>query len=190
MRVPLRIPALILGLAVLWVALWDDITWANIIGGIAVGALVASVARFDSAEGVTHFHPLHALWYVVRLGLKLLESNIRLAWEILTPGIGTHTGIIAVPMHGGSDGVITTVANSITLTPGTMTVEVTRTDDGVILYIHGMYTKDLDAVRHEMLVIEALALRAFGTREEAERARRDLREHDEAAARRRDEEGR
>ncbi len=81
-------------------------------------------------------------------------------------------------MRGGSEAVINLVANSITLTPGTMTVEVSTSgdvdqdgaEDDVLLYIHGMYTRDAEAVRRDVLHLEELALRAFGTPSDYARA--------------------
>ena len=92
MRVALRLPAMILGLTVLWVALWDDISVANIVSGVAVAVLVVAVARLGMiGPPQTHFHPVTATRYIVRLGWQLVVASVRLAWEILTPGIGTHT---------------------------------------------------------------------------------------------------
>ncbi|MGI9646119.1 MAG: Na+/H+ antiporter subunit E, partial [Ilumatobacteraceae bacterium] len=161
---------------VLWVALWDDISVANIVGGVVVAAFVVVVAHLDRIERPEpHFHPLLASWYIVQLGWQLALASVRLAWEILTPGQGTYTGIIAVPMRGGSDDVVTLVANSITLTPGTLTVDVTRDDAGATLYVHGMYTRDVEAVRRDVLKLESLALRAFGSDEDAARVEDDFR---------------
>lgn len=177
---------MMLWLTVLWVALWGTVTWANVIGGLAVATSVVVFARLDAASlQATYFRPHWAAWYVIVLVWKLLESNVRLAYEILTPGISTHTGIIAVPMRGGSDAVINLVANSITLTPGTMTIDIKRwdvdgdgiddgDDDSVVLYIHGMYTRDIEAVRYDVLRLEALALRAFGDPDDYVRAAREL----------------
>ena len=78
-------------------------------------------------------------------------------------------------MRGGSDDVVTLVANSITLTPGTLTVDVHRDESGVTLYVHGMYTRDVEAVRRDVLRLEALALRAFGSDEDAARVEGDYR---------------
>lgn len=180
MRAALRIPAIMTWLTVLWIMLWGDISWANVIGGVAIAAVVVLFARLDPASlRPTYFHPHWALAYVVVLAWQLLLSNLRLAAEILTPGDGTHTAIIAVPIRGGSDAVVNLVANSITLTPGTMTMDVTRhvrdefdrTGDGIVdemtagatLYVHCLYGEDVEAVRHQVLQLEELALRAFGS---------------------------
>lgn len=190
MHSALRIPAMMLWLVVLWITLWGSVTWANVFGGLAVAVAVVLFARLDAVSlQATYFRPHWAMWYLLVLIWKLLESNVRLAYEILTPGISTHTGIIAVPMRGGSDAVINLVANSITLTPGTMTIDVKRWDvdgdgiddgdgDSVVLYVHGMYTRDIEAVRHDVLRLEALALRAFGNPEDYARAAQEVTDHE------------
>ncbi len=180
MRAAMRIPSIMLWLTVLWVMLWGDLSWANVLGGIAVGAAVVLFARLERASvRPTHFRPHWAAIYVVSLIWQLVLSNLRLAAEILTPGDGTHTAIIAVPIRGGSDAVVNLVANSITLTPGTMTVDVERhhrieydvTGDGITdemtagatLYVHCIYGRDVESMRHQVLQLEELALRAFGS---------------------------
>ncbi|MEP2371184.1 Na+/H+ antiporter subunit E [Ilumatobacter sp.] len=190
-------------LTLLWVLLWGHVSYANVLGGIAVSAGVVLFARLESGSlRPTRFRPWWAFRYVATLGWQLLVSNIRLAYEILTPGDGTYTGIIAVPIRGGSDAVVNLVANSITLTPGTMTIDVERhhiravarpsdrpdgdpvppgrgdLEAGVTLYVHAMYAQDVEAVRHDILKLEALALHAFGTDEDHERALRDVQAHE------------
>jgi multicomponent Na+:H+ antiporter subunit E len=190
MRRALRMPMMLLWLTVLWVLLWGNISWANVLSGLVVALGVVLLAQLDSASlRPTYFRPWWAARYLITLIWKLFVSNIRLAYEILTPGDGTYTGIIAVPIRGGSDAVVNLVANSITLTPGTMTIDVKRheSDDeseeneltaGATLYVHGMYTQDVEAVRHDILELEALALRAFGTTEDYERAASDVVAHE------------
>ena len=51
---------------------------------------------------------------------------------------------------------------------------------GATLYVHGIYTKDVEAVRHEVLRLEALALHAFGSREDYEQALADVVSHESA----------
>ena len=188
----MRIPALLLWLTVLWIGLWGDVSWANALGGLLVAGAVVLFARLDSAAlRPTHFRPFWATVYVVNLGWQLVLSNLRLALEILTPGLGTHTAIVAVRLRGGSDAVVNLVANSITLTPGTMTIDVVRHDPGrepgggapgVTMYVHGIYSKDVEAVRHGVLRLEALALRAFGSDEEYRLAESDVEDHEAATA--------
>ena len=189
MKASLRLPMLITWLTTLWVLLWGDVSFANVLGGVAVAIVVVMFARLDAASlRPTHFRPWWALRYLTTVMWQLLTANLRLAIEILTPHDGTYTGIIAVPIRGGSDAVVNLVANSITLTPGTMTIDVKRHDRsgddddemtaGATLYVHGMYMRNVEQVRHDVLRLEALALHAFGTDEEYQRALSDVVAHE------------
>lgn len=139
----------VLWLTLLWLLLWRDVSVANVLSGLAV-ALVASKGVAVSTAAPAHGVRVIAL---VRFALyfvwKLLEANVVLAREVVTPQNVIHTGIIAVPLDACSDLVATTTANAISLTPGTLTLEVRRGPDPV-LYIHVLHLHDLDQARAEV----------------------------------------
>jgi multicomponent Na+:H+ antiporter subunit E len=56
--------------------------------------------------------------------------------------------------------VVTLVANAVSLTPGTLTLELDR--PGNILYVHVLHLRDLESVRRDVRSLEALVVRAFG----------------------------
>lgn len=185
------VPAMAVWLTGLWVLLWADLTVANVVSGMVVATFVVLVTRLNRESlRPTYFRPHWAVVYVLVFLWNLLQSNLKLAWEIVTPKLHTHTAILAVEMRGGSEAVVNMVANSITLTPGTMTVDIHTegdidgdgAEDGVILYIHGMYTKDIEAVRLDVLRLEQLALRAFGTPSDYERSRQEVIDHEQRLA--------
>jgi multicomponent Na+:H+ antiporter subunit E len=68
---------------------------------------------------------------------ELVLSSIRVATEVLTPGFGMRAGILAVPLSVKSEFGVTLFANLISLTPGTLSLDVS--DDREYLYIHAMY---------------------------------------------------
>lgn len=152
-----RLPALA-WLVVLWVALWGELTLANVIAGavIAVGVqLVFSRAAPGPAGSV---RPLALLRYGVYFAWKIIEANALVAWEVMTPGSRIRMGIVAVPIHGASDVVVTALANSISLTPGTLTLEVDRSKD--LLYVHVLHVHSVEQTRKEILRLEYALLRA------------------------------
>ena len=83
-----------------------------------------------------------------------------MAWDVLTPRHRARPAIIEMPLDVKSDAGILLVTNLISLTPGTLSLDVT--DDGRTLYVHAMFADDLDALRAQMKngmerwVIEAL----------------------------------
>lgn len=68
---------------------------------------------------------------------ELVRSSLRVAYEVLTPGYHMRAGILAIPLDVRSDLGITLFANLISLTPGTLSIDVS--EDGKTLYIHAMY---------------------------------------------------
>ena len=65
---------------------------------------------------------------------EVLQSNLRVLYEVLTPGQKMNPGIIAIPLDAKTDLEITVFANLITLTPGTLSLDTSK--DRSTLYIH------------------------------------------------------
>lgn len=162
-----RFSGILVWLTVLWVLLWGDLSVANVASGLAVGVAVLvfarlpAVARSDDPD-VARVSIPHLLWFGVYVVYKLIESNMVLAWEIVTPRNRINTGVIAVPLRTQSNLAMMTVANVITLTPGTMTLE--AHGDPAVLYVHVLHLHDVERVRADLLKLEDLSVQAFGSR--------------------------
>ncbi len=76
---------------------------------------------------------------------ELVISSFRVAWEVVTPQSYSRPGIIAVPLDVRSDLGITLLANLISLTPGSLSLEVSA--DRRTLYVHVMFIDDADVER-------------------------------------------
>ncbi|MEM8618130.1 MAG: Na+/H+ antiporter subunit E [Actinomycetota bacterium] len=166
-----RLPMLVLWLTVLWALLWGDFGIANLIAGAVIALIVTVIARPTGVSGYEAV-PFRPVWVLVFCGYflyLLVVSNLSVAREILRPRPQLRRAIIAVPLHAGTDGVVTVVANTITLTPGTLTVDVRPGDEAVgrqpVLYVHALQL-DREATLESIYRIERLAVRAFGTSEQ------------------------
>jgi multicomponent Na+:H+ antiporter subunit E len=149
-------------LLVVWIALWGQATTANVLGGLAVAIGVQFVPR-PRHDTRFAFRPVAALRFLAYFAWQLVTASIVVAVEVATPRNRINTGIVAVPLRGASDALVTLVADAVTLTPGTLTVEVTR--DPPTLYVHVLHLNDVDEVRRSIRRTEVLAVRAFGSRE-------------------------
>lgn len=148
-------------LTFVWVALWGDLTLANVVGGALVATVLLVVFPDVGPRPGATFRPIAALRFFVYFSYKLVEANAVVAWEVLTPNNeGVHEGIVAVPVTGASDAVITLVANAISLTPGTLTLEVQH--DPPMLFVHVLHLRSIAKTRAEVHRLEGLALAAFG----------------------------
>ncbi|MEM6679989.1 MAG: Na+/H+ antiporter subunit E [Pseudomonadota bacterium] len=84
--------------------------------------------------------PVHIVWLVIYFMYELLRSAWRVFYTVMTPGLDISPAFHALPLDAQSDMAITLTGNLITLTPGTLTVDVTP--DRKFLLIHSMYTDD------------------------------------------------
>lgn len=149
-------------LVVVWVALWGDAHIGTVVAGVAVAAAVTWVLALGPRPAArSTIRPVAALRFLLWFVGALVRATALVAWEIVTPKNNLREGIVAIPIRGVSDTVVTVVANAITLTPGTLTLEVQR--DPYVLYVHVLHLEGPDQVRNDVLDLEALAIRAFGS---------------------------
>jgi len=173
----------VLGLVVMWVALWGQLSIANVLGGTLVALAVLAVAGEVKPRPVQNFRVVPALRYLATFCKQLVMASYQVVLAVLRPD-RVRPGVLAVPLHHVSDAVATLVGNSITLTPGTLTLEVERHDETAVLYVHALDLSNPDAVRADIADLETLAIDAFGGPEaQAARVRRPAgREAGEGAA--------
>lgn len=144
---------------VVWCALWSDLSVANVLWGAVAGTVsMALLPLHDRARTVT-FSPLGVLAYAGYAAWALVRSSAVVAWEVVTPRNRINQGIVAVPLRTDSVPLATLIANTVSLTPGTLTLEIRR--DPLTLYVHIMHLRSIEDVRAEIGVLEDYAMRAF-----------------------------
>ncbi|SFV51446.1 putative Na(+) H(+) antiporter subunit E [hydrothermal vent metagenome] len=130
-----------LGKFILLFLVWIGLTNSLDIQELIVGAIVAFVvARFFTPNREFDLKLL-AIKYIKFIPLffkSLIQSNIEVAKIVLNPKLPINTGIVKLKttLKGDSDKLI--LANAITLTPGTITIELDKND----LYIHVLNIED------------------------------------------------
>ena len=145
-------------LVVIWVALWADVSVANVLSGLVVASLV--LLCFRPRRGRVVVRPLAALRLAGVFVVRLLRATVVVARTVVAPRDRIETGIVAVPLSGCSDALATLLADAISLTPGTLTLEVQR--DPLTLYVHVLDLRDVEQVGQEVRSLEVLVVRAFG----------------------------
>jgi multicomponent Na+:H+ antiporter subunit E len=149
-------------LAVLWVLLWGSVSAANVLSGVALGAVI--VALFPPRATAAHtLRPVPAVQLAVVFLWEFVKANVVLAGLVLRGRRSLAPGIVAVPLQRSTDAIVTLVANAMTLTPGTLTLEVHR-GEPTVLYLHCVRLDDPETVRRATQRFESLALRAFASR--------------------------
>lgn len=135
-------------LAVVWALASGSVTVGTLVGGFLAGlvTLYATRRAIGSSKYLqTIGSAARLLTYFVH---ELVVANLRVARDIITPRHRMRPAIVAIPLEAKTDGEITVLAGLITLTPGSLTLEVS--EDRRTLYIHSMYTPDADRVRRDI----------------------------------------
>ncbi len=157
-------------LVVMWVLLWGEVNLANVLGGVLVaGAIVVVFPPPDTNDDPIVVRPVAAASFLVWFLWALVVTNVAVAREVLLPSSRSQirTAVVAVPLRTRSGRLATIVANAITLTPGTLTVDARGRP--AVLYVHVLSFADVDAVVDEVADLERRVVRAFGTADEVAR---------------------
>ena len=133
-------------LAITWAAITGTFSLGNLILGGVVGALALWVIRSQVVQPKFISRLPKAIGLAGLFLYELVLSAIKVLALVLSPNMRSklQPGIIAFPLRVQSDMEITLLANLITLTPGTLSVDVT--DDRKTLYVHAISVPDKKAL--------------------------------------------
>jgi multicomponent Na+:H+ antiporter subunit E len=147
-------------LALSWLLLTNTFTLLNVLFGFALGFLV--IALIHRTVPALYFYPKRlprALHFALFFIKELVVANWRVATDIVTPIWYMHPGVIALPLTAKTEFEIALVANIISLTPGTLSMDVS--DDKKTLFVHAMFLDDEEKLRGDLKEIEQRLLQVL-----------------------------
>ena len=165
-------PTMVVG-AVIWVLLWGDLSWANVLSGVALGALVGLAFPLPSVGTAGTLRPGPLARLVGRFVGDLVVASFQVAWIAVRPGPTPRGGLVSVPLRSTSDLFIATTAGLSSMVPGTVVVDLDKSDGTLRLHVLDLAgSGGPEGVRESMRALEERLLRTFATR--AELVRLDL----------------
>lgn len=142
-------PFLTLLLAVVWTILQNQVSAGMVVFGLLLGVLIpwgTSVWWPDTPKG---FRLSRMTSYIFIVLWDIVVANVQVAWIVLTvPNARLQPAWIVVPLDLRQPEAITVLAGTITLTPGTVSADLS--DAGHSLLVHVLHTDDPDAVRDDI----------------------------------------
>lgn len=130
-------------LTFVWIALTGSFEFSNFIFGFFLSFAIMWVISLQNARNGKYFTvAFKVVSFVLFFLWELLKANIEVAYDVITPKFHMKPGIVAYPLEAKTDMEITLLANLISLTPGTLSLDVS--DDKSVLYVHAMYIHDRD----------------------------------------------
>jgi len=137
---------------IFWLLITFRFTAANIAVGAAASLLTSVIfGRYYFHNVVKFVQPRRWLWFLVYLVAFIwacIRANFDVAYRVLHPAMPIRPGIVKVKTTLRSDFARTLLANSITMTPGTITVDIIGDD----MYIHWIYIRSEDPAEYTRMV--------------------------------------
>lgn len=122
-----------------------------------LGTLLVFVIWYIALWLISFFYNKRAFQKAPQIGIlilfyikELIIASVRVAYDVLTPREHMQPAVVAIPLEAKTDLEITLLANFITLTPGTLSIDVSK--DRKTLFIHIVYLEagDTDTMRKEI----------------------------------------
>ncbi|MCZ7429911.1 Na+/H+ antiporter subunit E [Micromonospora sp. WMMA1949] len=160
------------GLVTVWVLLWGTFSWANVMSGLVVAAVLLVVFPLPPVTFAGRIRPVPLLRFLARFLRDLVVASAQIAWLAVRSN-HPQSAIIGVPLRVNTDLNLTLNAEALSLVPGSLIVEADRSTG--TLYVHVIGIRSLDEVerfRQGVLELEQRIVAAVGSPEELELVRR------------------
>lgn len=146
---------ILFGLNLLLAMIWAALNGSTSLGGLFIGYWIGCATLWLARPLYDDHRYFGRIWQIISfVGFFIREMVIaswRVACDIVNPVTTGKAGIVAVPLDVETDLEIAFLANLITLTPGTVSLELS--DDKRTLYVHGMFVDDVESFRSEIKTV-------------------------------------
>ena len=129
---------------ILWLLLSFNLTISNIIIGV-IASFISTIffGKYFIKDVIPFLQPQRYFWLIIYLFIfiwECIKANFDVAYRVLHPAMPIKPGIVKVKLNLKTNIAKTILANSITMTPGTISVDII--DD--IIYVHWIYVSSED----------------------------------------------
>ena len=137
-------------LAFIWALLWGEVTLGRLVIGFALGYLLLIYAERLTGRRTYTLKAPRILSFGLYFLRELVRANLWVAYDVLHPKRLATPAVLAIPLEARTDLEITLLASLISLTPGTLTLDVAVTPERRTLYVHAMFAGDPETLRREI----------------------------------------
>ena len=137
-------------ISLLWALLTGKVSAGNLLLGFLLGYFALTLLYPRTEEKKTSYFQktMQVVSFALFFTKELIVSSYRVAIDVIKPLPLMRPGVVGIPLDAKTDLEITMLANVISLTPGTLSLDVS--EDRKTLYIHAMYVVNPDDLRKEI----------------------------------------
>ena len=133
-----------LALFLLWIVFTSTLFWQELLAGAVFSVIIAAlVYKNFTVKGLENLSPKRVGYMIVYIPFflwEIIKANLDVAYRVINPKMPINPGIVEIRTNLKSDIAKLGLANSITLTPGTLTMDI----DNDRLFIHWINVKKTD----------------------------------------------
>lgn len=138
---------------IFWLLLTSKFSVENLVVGAAVSLIVSLLfAKYFFKNGGKFMQPVRYFWFLVFLLIiiwECIKANFDVAYRVLHPAMPIKPGIVKIKLNLKSDFARIMLANSITMTPGTISVDIV----GDELFVHWIYVSSEDPEKYRQKIV-------------------------------------
>ncbi len=131
-------------LFILWILLTSTFAWEELIIGLIFSAIIALFGyRYFTQKGLLGITPKRIAYFLLYIPVffwEMFKANFDVAYRVVHPKMPIKPGIVQIKTNLTSDMAKSILGNSITLTPGTLTIEIVK--DNLLIHWINVKTKD------------------------------------------------
>lgn len=127
-------------LSFIWVALTGSMYYSNFVFGFILGFCILWIMNRNETDRRYFSRVPKTIHFALFFLYEMIVANIQVAYDVITPKYFFKPGIVRYPLEANSDLEINLLSTVISLTPGTLILDIS--EDKKSLYIHVMYMKD------------------------------------------------
>jgi multicomponent Na+:H+ antiporter subunit E len=150
-------------LVLVWVLLWGSWSWANVLSGSVVALAVSLLLPLPPVAGGVRPRPVPLLAFLAWFLGDLLVSAVQVAWQALRPGRPPSSAVVSVQLRTDSDLLLTMLAQTLSLVPGSLVLDLDREERRIVLHLFGVRDRaDVERRKAGVLATEERLARVAG----------------------------
>lgn len=130
-------------LSFIWVALTGSMYYSNFLFGYLLGFFILWIMNKNEDDQRYYYRVPRIIGFAFYFLSEMLKANLQVAYDVITPKYFFKPGIVRFPLKASSDLEINLLSMFISLTPGTILLDVS--EDKKSMIIHVMYLENKES---------------------------------------------
>ena len=145
-----------------WMLLWGTASVANLVSGLAIALMITLLLPLPAVPVEGRLHPVSLMALIVVVAYELVVSSLQVAWLAVRPAGPPRNAVLRAHLNIRSDLVLALAVNIITLTPGSIVLEIDQARRMIYVHVIDVASqKAVDRFYRQVWRIERLLVSTF-----------------------------